>query len=61
MQSQIVFILKIILLSGIISALIKYVAPYLAIAPTSLNAAIAILVPPIVLGSLLLWRDRNSS
>ncbi|MBP0019227.1 MAG: hypothetical protein J7647_16955 [Cyanobacteria bacterium SBLK] len=59
MQSQILFLLKILLLSALVSALIKYVAPYFAIAPTSLNAAIAVSLPPIALGGLLLWRDRQ--
>ena len=59
MQSQIVFLLKILLLSGLISVFIKYVAPFFSIAPTAFNAAIAISVPPIVLASLLLWRDRK--
>lgn len=60
MQSQIVFLLKILLLSALVSVFIKYVAPYFAIAPTSFNAAIAVFLPPIVLGGLLLWRDRNN-
>ncbi|MEM9543203.1 MAG: hypothetical protein AAGA60_27405 [Cyanobacteria bacterium P01_E01_bin.42] len=59
MQSQIVFLLKILLLSAIVSLFIKYVMPYFTIAPTDINAAIAVFIPPIVVGFLLLWRDRQ--
>jgi len=50
------FIVKILILSVAISALLKYGGSSLPIAPTSLNALILVLIPTIVLAIALWWR-----
>jgi hypothetical protein len=40
----------------LISALIKYVAPYLSISATTTNALIIVLLPIAVVAIALLWR-----
>lgn len=54
------FTLKVFLLSGTLSLLIKYLGPNLGVAPTSVNALIAVLSPTIILAALLSWRIRSS-
>ncbi len=64
MNSNTVFVLKVLILSFIISLLIKYIGPYLSIPATSLNAIIAVSLPAILVASFLLWRtffDRLNS
>jgi len=50
------FIVKILILSAAISALLKYGGSSLPIAPTSLNALILVLIPTIALAIALWWR-----
>ncbi|MEO8890436.1 MAG: hypothetical protein ABI417_02695 [Coleofasciculaceae cyanobacterium] len=59
MGTQANFILKVLVFSALISVLIRYVGPSLAIAPTSLNTLIAVLTPPLVLAIVLFWRAKN--
>ncbi|MFQ4144816.1 hypothetical protein [Chlorogloeopsis sp. ULAP02] len=59
MENQLRFILKVFLLSAIISILIKYVGPYLAIAQTGKNALIIVLLPTIFMAIALLWRFQT--
>jgi hypothetical protein len=47
-------IIKVLLISTLISIFIKYIAPSLAIAPTPLNALIGVFTPTIILGVYLL-------
>jgi hypothetical protein len=54
------FILKILLVSAVISAAIKYLAPFLSIAPTPINALLLVLSPTILTG-LVLWRRSLNS
>lgn len=56
MQNQIGFILKLFLLSGLLSALIKYVGPLINIPPRGISALIAVFLPSVVLGIIFLWR-----
>ena len=56
MNNKIIFIIKVLILSGGLSLLIKYGGPYLSIPSTAINALIAVLIPPIVVGILLGWR-----
>ncbi|NER02437.1 MAG: hypothetical protein F6K17_07245 [Okeania sp. SIO3C4] len=56
MNNQIIFILKVLILSAGLSLLIKYAGPYISISSTATNAIIAVLTPPIVVGILLGWR-----
>ncbi len=56
MQNQSGFVVKLFLISALISALIKYVAPYLSISATTTNALIIVLLPIAVVAIALLWR-----
>ena len=60
MDNSTVFVLKVFLASALISAAIKYGGPFVAIAPTLKNAAIAVALPPIVLAIALLWQLRRA-
>jgi hypothetical protein len=51
---QIGFITKVVLLSVVLSMLIKYGGPLLPVEPTSLNALFCISLPPIIM-VIILW------
>jgi hypothetical protein len=55
-QNQLGFILKLLLISALLSLLIKYAAPSLPIPKTDTNALIMILLPTVILAIALLWR-----
>jgi hypothetical protein len=55
-QSDAVWVLKLILLSIVISVGIKTVGPDLAITPTTAVILALVFTPPLVLAGLLLWR-----
>ncbi len=59
METQLNFILKVLILSAVVSVLIKYASPSLPIAPTSLNALIGVMTPTIVLAIALWWRTQG--
>jgi hypothetical protein len=59
MATQASFILKVLIFSGFISVLIRYIGPSLAIAPTSINTLIAVLTPTLVLAIALVFRAKN--
>jgi hypothetical protein len=59
MDSQIGLVIKVLLLSTLISILIKYGGQFLPIEGTSINALIAILLPALVLGILLVNRKLS--
>lgn len=56
MENQIGFLLKVLVISAVISVLIKYGGPVLNINGTSLVVLIAVLLPTIVLAIALWWR-----
>ncbi|WP_041233141.1 hypothetical protein [Cylindrospermum stagnale] len=56
MENQMGFVLKLILLSGLLSLLIKYAAPSLLIPATATNALIIVLLPTVIMAIALLWR-----
>ncbi len=56
MDNQIGFILKVVLLSAILSVLIKYGGPYLNIPLTAINALLAVFFPTVVIAVLFGWR-----
>jgi len=56
MQNQLVFVLKLLLLSALLSILIKYVGPSLSIPATATNALIIVLLPIAIMAIALLWR-----
>jgi hypothetical protein len=56
MSGQIGFILKVLLVSTVLSLLVKYGGRILSIPPTPTNASIALVVPPILMALVLWWR-----
>jgi len=59
MNTQVNFIVKVLVLSAGISVLLKYGGPLVPVAGTSANALIAVLTPSIVLAIALWWRARQ--
>ncbi|NJR66475.1 MAG: hypothetical protein HC772_15980 [Leptolyngbyaceae cyanobacterium CRU_2_3] len=55
MDHPIGFVFKLLILSTLLSFGIKYGAPYLAIAPTHLNALIGVLLPAGIMAIALTW------
>ncbi len=60
MDNKPAFILKVLILSTLISLLIKYGGPSLSVPATATSALIAVLLPSAVMG-LLLWRRLRES
>ena len=56
MNTTLNLVLKILLLSGGLAFIIKYLAPSLNIPATSINALIGVLLPTVILLGLLSWR-----
>ncbi|MGF1675207.1 MAG: hypothetical protein ACFCUV_16200 [Rivularia sp. (in: cyanobacteria)] len=56
MKNQLIFILKVLLLSWAISVFIKYIAPNLSIPETATNALIIVLLPNLIVAAVLLWQ-----
>lgn len=57
MKSQIFFIVKLLIVSAVLSVAIKF-AP-ISIAPTATNALIAVLLPTTVMAIIFLFRYAN--
>jgi small basic protein len=56
MDTQTALILKVFVISAVVSAAIKYVGPNLGVATTPVNALISVLTPTLMLAIALLWR-----
>jgi hypothetical protein len=56
MEYQLGIVLKLLLLSALLSLLIKYVGPSLLIPATATNALIIVLLPIVIIAIALLWR-----
>ncbi|MBH8571902.1 hypothetical protein I8752_02420 [Nostocaceae cyanobacterium CENA369] len=56
MENQLGLVLKLLLLSAVLSLLIQQVGPILAIPATATNALIIVLLPNAILAIALLWR-----
>ncbi|QLE56186.1 hypothetical protein [Nostoc sp. TCL26-01] len=56
MENQFSLIVKLLVMSAVISILLKYVAPSLPIPATAINALILVLLPTVVMAIALLWR-----
>ena len=54
-------IIKILILSLILSIAIKYGGQAVAIAPTQTNVLLGILLPPVLMAIALAWRKVNQS
>lgn len=55
------FVLKILLLSTVLSLLVKYGGQYLPISPSITNALIIVLTPSLAIGFILAWRYAQDS
>ncbi|NET73363.1 MAG: hypothetical protein F6K62_21235 [Sphaerospermopsis sp. SIO1G2] len=56
MENQLGFLFKLLILSTLISCLIKYVCPMLAVPETSINALILVLLPTLIMITIFLTR-----
>ncbi|MEH1796276.1 MULTISPECIES: hypothetical protein [unclassified Nostoc] len=56
MENQLGLVLKLLLLSALLSLLIKYAGPNLSIPATATNALTIILLPIAIIAIALLWR-----
>jgi hypothetical protein len=56
MENQLSFIVKLLVLSALLSVLIKYVLPSIVIPATATNALIIVLLPTVIMAIALLWR-----
>ncbi|MEH2136399.1 hypothetical protein [Nostoc sp.] len=56
MENQLGLVLKLLLLSALLSVLIKYAGPNLSIPATATNALTIILLPIAIIAIALLWR-----
>jgi len=56
MKDRAVFILKILIVSWLLSVLIKYGGEYLPLEPTTATALTIVLMPSLVIGLILGWR-----
>ncbi|PHM09536.1 hypothetical protein [Nostoc sp. 'Peltigera malacea cyanobiont' DB3992] len=56
MENQLGLILKLLLLSALLSVLIKYAGPSLPIPATATNALIIVFLPIAIIAIALLWR-----
>lgn len=56
MKNQFLFVLKVLLLSVLISICIKYLAPSLSIPANKTSALIIVLLPNVIVAIALLWQ-----
>jgi membrane protein YdbS with pleckstrin-like domain len=56
MDSQWIFVLKLLVISAVIAAAIKYVVPFLQIPATATVALVFVLSPTILMAGALAWR-----
>ncbi|MEA5513200.1 hypothetical protein [Nodularia sp. UHCC 0506] len=56
MKNNLGFVVKLLVLSGLLSVFIKYAGPNLPIAATNVNALIIVLLPNLMIAIALLWR-----
>jgi len=59
MENQLTFIIKLLVLSALLSGLIKYILPSVPIPATATNALILVLLPTMIMAIALLWRFQN--
>ena len=60
MKNSMGLILKVVVLSLIVSLMLKYIGPWLALQPTTFNALIGISLTPIAI-AIFLWRASQTS
>ena len=59
MNTQVGFILKVVLLSAILSFLIKYGGKFIPITSNRVDALILVLLPTLILSLILGWRSQQ--
>lgn len=59
MNSKAGVLIKVLLLSIAISLAIKYLGPMLELPTSSAIALAMVLIPPLMMGGLLLWRSQQ--
>ena len=59
MDTQTGFIIKILLLSTILSVLVKYGGRYVPIQPTNAIAIVIVILPSLLIGLILGWKYIN--
>ena len=60
MNNNLGFVVKVLVLSSLLSVLIKYAGPYLSLEATNINALIIVLLPNVMIAIALLWRFQSS-
>ena len=60
MEAQTGFMLKILLLSSVLSVLIKYGGRYVPIQPTNAIALTIVILPSLIIGLILGWKYMNN-
>ncbi|MBI1241378.1 hypothetical protein [Umezakia ovalisporum] len=60
MENNLGFVVKLLVLSALLSVLIKYIGPILSIAATDANALMIVLSPTIIIAMALLWRFQSA-
>lgn len=60
MENNFGLIGKLLVLSGLLSLLVKYAAPSFLIPATDINALIIVLLPTIIVAIALLWRFQSA-
>ncbi|WP_414528266.1 hypothetical protein [Nodularia chucula] len=60
MHNNLGFVVKLLMLSALLSVLIKYLGPNLSIAATDANALIIVLLPTFIMAIALYWRFNSA-
>ncbi|MDB9375597.1 hypothetical protein [Nodularia sphaerocarpa] len=60
MKNNLGFVVKLLVLSGLLSVFIKYAGPNLPIAATDVNALIIVLLPNVIMAIALFWRFQST-
>ncbi|WP_066377679.1 MULTISPECIES: hypothetical protein [unclassified Anabaena] len=59
MENQLGFIVKLLVISTLLSVLLKYTAPHPPIPATDVNALIIVLLPTVIMAIALWWRSQT--
>lgn len=59
MDDQWFFVVKLLALSAVLAAAIKYLAPFLNLPATTAFALVLVLTPSVLLAVLLVWRQSQ--
>ncbi|MBD2492793.1 hypothetical protein BCD64_01545 [Nostoc sp. MBR 210] len=61
MPNQLIFIAKLLVLSALLSAAIKYILPSVPLPATTTNALILVLSPTVIIAIALFWRFQTKT